>query len=211
MSDFPELNIEVLKKEALKVAQLSPCRKRKVGAVIVGEYGTIATGYNHNPTRDEECEDENGHTKLSTKHAEIAALEGFSNKIALSAPEDVHSIFVTHPPCNNCKQAILNAGIKEEHIYIVDDFMKFDSGKLRYGLIPPEATKALAEVLTYGAKKYKPNNWKNGEPDRYVDALYRHLEAWRAGESHDDESGLPHLSHALTNVAFLLWFEEQNR
>lgn len=43
---------------------------------------------------------------------------------------------------------------------------------------------------------------ENGE-QRYLDALYRHLQAYRSGESHDPESGLHHLSHALTNIAFL--------
>lgn len=83
--------------------------------------------------------------------------------------------------------------------------MKFDNGKLQYSLIPPSATKALAEVLTFGAQKYAPNNWmlvEDGET-RYLDALYRHLEAFRSGETHDPESLLHHLSHALTNVAFL--------
>lgn len=83
--------------------------------------------------------------------------------------------------------------------------LKFDTGKLQYSLIPVETTQALAEVLSFGASKYAPNNWmlvENGE-QRYLDALYRHLQAYRSGESHDPESGLHHLSHALTNVAFL--------
>ena len=83
--------------------------------------------------------------------------------------------------------------------------MKFDTGKLMYSLIPVETTQALAEVLSFGASKYAPDNWKlveNGE-QRYLDALYRHLQAYRSGESHDPESGLHHLSHALTNIAFL--------
>lgn len=83
--------------------------------------------------------------------------------------------------------------------------LKFDTGKLQYSLIPVETTQALAEVLSFGASKYAPDNWmlvENGE-QRYLDALYRHLQAYRSGESHDPESGLHHLSHALTNVAFL--------
>ena len=83
--------------------------------------------------------------------------------------------------------------------------MKFDNGKLLYSLIPPETLKALAEVLTFGAQKYAPNNWQlveNGET-RYLDALFRHLEAFRSGETHDPDSKLHHLSHVLTNVAFL--------
>ena len=83
--------------------------------------------------------------------------------------------------------------------------MKFDTGKLQYHLIPPETLKALAEVLTFGAQKYAPNNWQlveNGET-RYLDALMRHLEAYRSGELIDNDSGCPHLSHVLTNAAFL--------
>ncbi|HED1699294.1 TPA: hypothetical protein SHR06_001688 [Campylobacter jejuni] len=90
----------------------------------------------------------------------------------------------------------------------MSNFMKFDDGKLRYDLIPPEVTEQLAKVLTYGANKYKPHNWKKcKDKDRYVAAAYRHLEAWRKGEQIDMESGLSHLAHTLTNIAFLLYFE----
>ena len=87
--------------------------------------------------------------------------------------------------------------------------MKFDTGKLQYSLIPPETTKALAVVLTFGASKYTIDGWKY-VPDakrRYMDALFRHLEAFRSGETHDHESNLHHLAHALTNVAFLHYLE----
>ena len=84
-------------------------------------------------------------------------------------------------------------------------FKKFDGDKVRYDLVPPSAIESIAKVLTFGAKKYDPNNWKSVEdPERYVGALYRHLEAWRAGEVLDPESGLPHLAHASTNLAFLI-------
>jgi len=87
--------------------------------------------------------------------------------------------------------------------------LKYDDNKLRYTLIPPVALKGLAEVLTFGAAKYAPDNWKyveNGKV-RYLDALYRHLEAYRSGEILDPESGLSHLKHILTNAVFLLYFE----
>lgn len=88
---------------------------------------------------------------------------------------------------------------------------KYDTGKLQYGLIPPIATRSLAQVLTFGAAKYAPNSWQK-VPDgerRYTDALYRHMEAYRMGEPIDSESKLSHLAHAITNIAFLLHFEEQ--
>ena len=86
---------------------------------------------------------------------------------------------------------------------------KYDEGKLRYSLVPPFATKAIAEVLTFGAKKYAPNSWQlvDRAQERYLDALMRHLEAYRSGELFDPESKLPHLSHVLCNAAFLLHFQ----
>ena len=81
------------------------------------------------------------------------------------------------------------------------------SGKKRSG--KDYSTSLLAEVLTYGANKYTPNNWQlveNGEV-RYMDALFRHLEAFRSGETHDPESGIHHLAHVLTNVAFLHYLD----
>ena len=91
--------------------------------------------------------------------------------------------------------------------------LKFDTGKLQYSLIPPETLSALAEVLTFGARKYAPNNWQlvqDGET-RYLDAAFRHLEAFRKGETHDPESGLHHLAHLLTNVAFLHYLHTKTK
>jgi len=82
--------------------------------------------------------------------------------------------------------------------------VKDDKEKPRYDLIPPEAMETLAEVLTYGAKKYEPHNWRKGfEWSRLYAALLRHLGAFWGGEDTDPESGLPHLSHALACVVFL--------
>lgn len=87
---------------------------------------------------------------------------------------------------------------------------KYDEDKLRFDLIPPITFKALASILTMGASKYGPNNWQNLEDfeARYTGALMRHLNAWRSGEKKDPESGHPHLWHALCNVVFLIWRED---
>jgi len=82
---------------------------------------------------------------------------------------------------------------------------KFDGGKLQYGLLPPQALKATVDVLTFGAQKYEPDNWKH-VPDskrRYFDALQRHIWAWQEGEQLDPESGKHHLAHALCCLMFL--------
>lgn len=86
----------------------------------------------------------------------------------------------------------------------MDQTHKFDGGKLQYRLVPPHALKAVAEVLTFGAKKYSPYSWVNVESERYLDAAYRHLEQRRMGEELDQESGLTHLAHAAVNLLFLL-------
>lgn len=82
---------------------------------------------------------------------------------------------------------------------------KFDGGKLQYGLFPPLALKTVVDVLTFGAEKYEPDNWKH-VPDakrRYFDAAQRHLWAWKEGEQIDPESGKHHLAHALCCLTFL--------
>lgn len=82
---------------------------------------------------------------------------------------------------------------------------RHNTGKPRMGLLPPKALKAVAEVLSYGAAKYQPHNWRKGLPFTEVaDSLLRHLFAWLDGEDNDQESGLSHLAHAATNALFLL-------
>ena len=83
---------------------------------------------------------------------------------------------------------------------------KDDSGKPRMSLIPARAEKLLAEVLTFGAEKYGPENWREVDDAgrRYVDAAMRHVNAYRRGEELDEESGKPHLAHAMCCLAFLL-------
>lgn len=78
-------------------------------------------------------------------------------------------------------------------------------------LIPTSAIHSLAKVLTYGARKYKPNGWKEVEMDRYIGALMRHFEAFREDPySVDEESGMLHIEHALCNAAFLNEFVQES-
>ena len=83
--------------------------------------------------------------------------------------------------------------------------------KLRYSLIPPEVLQELAKILTHGAAKYAPNNWKKCEDTSfYWDSLFRHLQSHRLGEVVDKDSGEKHLSHALCSLMFLVWFNEKD-
>ncbi len=66
---------------------------------------------------------------------------------------------------------------------------KYDAGKpmLKWNL------------LTFGAE-----NWRKVDQleRRYMGAAMRHLNAFRQGETHDAESGLHHLAHAMCCLAF---------
>lgn len=85
---------------------------------------------------------------------------------------------------------------------------KKDEGKLRPTLVPVALIQAVARVRMYGTEKYgSPENWRQVEPERYRDALYRHWLAYLSGERLDPESELPHLWHLACNAAFLIDIE----
>jgi hypothetical protein len=101
--------------------------------------------------------------------------------------------------------ALLDKELKESQSKDHTGGRKFDGGKLQYGLLPPLALKATVEILTFGAEKYEPDNWKV-VPDskrRYFDAMQRHLWAWKEGEQDDPETGKNHLAHAMCCLMFL--------
>lgn len=86
---------------------------------------------------------------------------------------------------------------------------KDDIDKPLYRLLPTRGIRCIVDVLTFGAKKYAPNNWKHVDnaTERYTDAMLRHIFAWMDGETHDPESGLHHLGHAGCCLLFLMHFE----
>ncbi len=89
-------------------------------------------------------------------------------------------------------------------------FVKTDGEKPRLDLIPAEAINAMGRAFTYGAKKYAPDNWRKcPDPRRYMAATLRHLVAHNGGETHDAESGLAHLDHAVASLAMLIGLLER--
>ena len=63
-------------------------------------------------------------------------------------------------------------------------------------------------VLEYGADKYAVNNWMKGMAWSVpLGCALRHLQAVIKGEHLDNESGLPHIDHALCNIIMLDYFE----
>jgi hypothetical protein len=100
--------------------------------------------------------------------------------------------------CESCAESISYEG---------DDVgKKYDDGKPRYSLVPPDSMSQFVDVLTFGAKKYGDHNWKKipDLQDRYYDALQRHVASFRAGDRLDDESGLHHLAHAMCCISFMM-------
>lgn len=187
-------------KRVAEVASWSPAERRKVGAIIVDEAGEeVVAAYNHN--NGQPCEDDCGNTQETVVHAEVAACFELLEQVD-SKDFSAYKMYVSHQPCIECETILKSFKLEYE---VVAEFLKFDGDKLRYDLVPPSAFAAMADVLTYGARKYKPNNWKNvDDPERYIAALLRHIESYRQGEKCDKESGKPHLAHALTNAAMLL-------
>lgn len=85
---------------------------------------------------------------------------------------------------------------------------KYDNGKPILALVPASLDEAVGDILTLGAKKYSPNNWKKGiDYTRIVSSLKRHLNQFYQGNLIDEESGKPHLHHAACNIAFLIEYE----
>lgn len=83
-------------------------------------------------------------------------------------------------------------------------------GKLVLKYVPPELITAVARVREYGNQKYMTaENWKDVDPEKFHDAMLRHVLAmWVDWKSVDPESGLPHLWHLMCNGAFLCAFLE---
>lgn len=90
--------------------QLSHCKRKKVGALIVKDRMIISDGYNGTPSGFENyCEDEDGYTKWYVLHAEANAIL----KVAASTQScKGATLYITLSPCQQCSKLIHQAGIK---------------------------------------------------------------------------------------------------
>lgn len=93
---------------------------------------------------------------------------------------------------------------------MTNDALKYDNDKTRYDLLAPDALEQVAQVYTYGAKKYAPENWRKGMAySRVFGAVLRHLWAFWRGEKLDSESKLPHLAHAMWGCMTLCEYDQR--
>lgn len=89
---------------------------------------------------------------------------------------------------------------------MIEQGVKYDSGKPEMSLLPPLATLEVGKVLTYGAAKYSADNWRQLDnlESRYMSAAMRHILAFNSGELVDEETDLSHLAHAMCCLLFVL-------
>lgn len=89
--------------------QLSYCKRRKVGAIIVKDRMIISDGYNGTPSGFENCcEDDDNITKWYVLHAEANAIL----KVARSTQScEGATLYITMSPCKDCSKLIHQAGI----------------------------------------------------------------------------------------------------
>ena len=94
-----------------------------------------------------------------------------------------------------------------------DQQAKADQGKPHPSYVPVALIEGVMAVREYGNQKYHdPDNWKQVEPERYHQAMLRHILAtWNDPYKIDPESGLPHIAHVATNIAFLLEMKEEKK
>lgn len=90
--------------------------------------------------------------------------------------------------------------------------LKDDKEKPQWHLLPWEALREVVDVLTFGAKKYAPNNWRH-VPDwqnRYLDAALRHIIARAQGQRVDPETQKPNIAHAVCCLLFILALDKES-
>lgn len=108
---FKPKHLTMYRDFAFRAAQESSAQRRKAGAVILSNKGSLFIGYNGTPPNDDNCcEDENFKTKDSVIHAE-------DNAIRKMVDEGINPegsiIFITDSPCDKCARNVIKKnGIK---------------------------------------------------------------------------------------------------
>ncbi len=96
-------------KMAEQWGQLSHCKRKQVGALIVKDSMIISDGYNGTPTGfDNNCENDDEKTLWYVLHAEANAIM----KVAKSTNNsNGATLYITLSPCRECSKLILQSGI----------------------------------------------------------------------------------------------------
>jgi hypothetical protein len=91
----------------------------------------------------------------------------------------------------------------------MEEGLRYNSNKTKWGLVPFSALTPMVEVLEFGAEKYEALNWMKGLSIREIcESLLRHTFAFMEGEDKDSESGISHVGHMQCNTLFLGWMSQ---
>lgn len=94
--------------------------------------------------------------------------------------------------------------------------LRFNAGKNRMELVPPEWEWALGDVTTQGSKKYDERNWERGmDWSSMIGCMKRHLTKFLAGEKYDGDefdieagtTGCHHLAMVAWNALALMSYD----
>jgi len=103
-----DLKNHVYMQIAKTLSQLSTCRRLQVGAVLLGDDGSVVgTGYNGSLPGLAHCDEATCNPErrcLRTRHAERSALDYSQASVATA--------YVTHEPCLRCTQDLIARGYK---------------------------------------------------------------------------------------------------
>lgn len=84
------------------------------------------------------------------------------------------------------------------------DLVGVKKAPLRF--VPPALVIEAAPALAVGAERYGPYNWRETEVrlSIYLEAVERHVLAYRDGQDRAEDTGIHHLGHAAACIAIIL-------
>ena len=93
----------------------------------------------------------------------------------------------------------------------VAEGLRYDTGKVKFELLPPEAIWALARHYEVGSRKYAERNWEKGMKwGKPFACLMRHAWKWMRGEEFDEETGSHHMICVMWNAAAIFTYYVRN-
>lgn len=112
---------------AVRFGKTSEAKRLQVGALLVRDGKILSQGVNGQPPKwpTEVCEDGEGNTLSTVRHAEIACLEKLWNSTETA---EGATMYISHSPCLNCSIKMFTAGISSvyyKEAYRCNEGIKF--------------------------------------------------------------------------------------
>ena len=86
---------------------------------------------------------------------------------------------------------------------IEEKALRYNQGKVQWGLVHYKSLEPMIRVLEFGALKYSPGNWmKKMDRTKLLESAQRHLAALLDGEEIDPETGISHIGNLMCNCMF---------